>query len=1040
MAFESSLLQRISFSIHDKVEVRSEGEEGLQGSWHSGVIIQTPLLDNCQIKYVIQFDHMLAHDESDYCIEPLTLHRYIEACQSIRGRIRPIPPPLRILNIWNIYYGMCVDVFYNDCWWEGVVFDYEDGSATRAVFFPDLGDEMKIHIAHIRITQDWNDVTGIWNTRGTWFFLELLEELEDGIQFPFSPKQFWFELIEKKKFIQKLGDWTSSDKHLWKFFVLETLRGKVKTAIGHSDVSGIHQEFVESVNFNNVNVQQCQSDGFVRQQGASRLSQDLSRKKNDEKSDIYSASGGNDMSGKCKNRYNWLPAGPDMVPGPEFFPDAAIKYLQLQRGNKKYQYSVLVDVRKHLLHLNWNIDYSRDDRPRLRYTSPDGVVYYSLRQVCLSLTQDENGSPSRKTNGSVRLRSKGVNTLNQSAVQTSKRVKQVNKLSHHKPLTLLSWLIKNNIVFPRAKVHFYRRNESISTAGGRITREGIMCICCYKLYTLGGFTFHVSGGYHRPASSICLNDGNSLLDCLKKIVHKQMANFEEELPGNLKSSLHQGENDSICSVCLFGGELLLCDHCPSSFHKTCLGLLDVAEGDWFCPSCCCKICGHKNLDGDTECSFEDDTVLNCTQCQRKYHIRCIRNRGNTCLKRIPSGNWFCTNKCKEIYLGLNEILGKPISVGLENLTWTLLKPNYLESHKLDAFSDEASIENCSKLSIAVDIMHECFEPFEDPHTKRDLLKDVIFNKRSELNRLNFEGFYTVILQKDDEFISAATIRIYGEKVAEMPLMGTRFQYRRLGMCRILMNELEQKLVELGVEGLILPAIPCVLNTWTGSFGFSKLTVSERSELVDYTFLDFQGATMCHKQLMKTPCAESREILPRLNNMDLDGSITASQVFQVDQILAGTSEQDVTLPNSNNHTEGPIDSVITLNSESEPCNGKTTKDCSVEKKETGKNNSDQQKEESRGQRRELARRKRNRTFGFRNLVGNQVLGLRFLIIDRNTRRFTIELPSPVCQNTRRVVSNDLLETWIGLQTTDYVSNIDGEDEIVRNCQKSGWREA
>jgi len=34
-------------------------------------------------------------------------------------------------------------------------------------------------------------------------------------------------------------------------------------------------------------------------------------------------------------------------------------------------------------------------------------------------------------------------------------------------------------------------------------------------------------------------------------------------------------------------------------------------------------------------------------------------------------------------------------------------------------------------------------------------------------------------------------RVHGKKVAEIPLVGTRLQYRRHGMCRILVNELEK---------------------------------------------------------------------------------------------------------------------------------------------------------------------------------------------------------------------------------------------------------
>lgn len=64
----------------------------------------------------------------------------------------------------------------------------------------------------------------------------------------------------------------------------------------------------------------------------------------------------------------------------------------------------------------------------------------------------------------------------------------------------------------------------------------------------------------------------------------------------------------------------------------------------------------------------------------------------------------------------------------------------------------------------------------------------------------------------------------------------------------------QKLKELAVAKLVLPAVPSLINTWTTSFGFTKMTSLERLQYLDYTFLDFQDTTMCQKHLLESPSA------------------------------------------------------------------------------------------------------------------------------------------------------------------------------------------
>ena len=96
----------------------------------------------------------------------------------------------------------------------------------------------------------------------------------------------------------------------------------------------------------------------------------------------------------------------------------------------------------------------------------------------------------------------------------------------------------------------------------------------------------------------------------------------------------------------------------------------------------------------------------------------------------------------------------------------------------------------------------------------------------------------------------AAVRVVEKDVAEIPLVATLSDYRRRGMCRVLMDELEKQMYRRGVCILVLPAAADVMTTWTQRFGFSVMEKWERLELVKHGMLHFAATVMCHKSLME----------------------------------------------------------------------------------------------------------------------------------------------------------------------------------------------
>ena len=614
-----------------------------------------------------------------------------------------------------------------------------------------------------------------------------------------------------------------------------------------------------------------------------------------------------------------------VIPG-EYCPEAVVKWCSLGVSETRKNSDLATKAKKHLASLGWTFWYAqkknysgtKELRDELRYTSPSGRNFLSLQAACKACIDDEAQqrtgitAPAITTTNTVVSHETLIGSYNDaitsiktpppyqlvlpeaeaetylfpgnimglndqqslrlpeskpeetsttpkprggifssydsdyrmkrkrpvvSATMTTNnddhdRVRKVVPNRNRK--TILFSLIENNVVSVGARVHY--RGKSCS---GEIFPEGIMCHCCSKIVNLTTFEAHANSTNHRPAANILLDDGRSLHDLQREMKTKNLDQTTTTMVNNITKSVVGDGNDDVCAICHHGGELLLCNRCPSAYHATCLGLKGKPPfGDWFCPPCRCGVCGGGRFDLGS---------LVCHQCERIYHSGC-------CERAI--GSWeslFCSEKCQRVCLSLGKILGKMIPVGENGLTWTLVKATSPEN------------DQSSKLGVALSVMHESFEPTKDPSTKSDIVEDVIFGRGSELKRLNFRGFYVVVLERNDEMISVALLRIFGEKLAEVPLVATRFRHRRMGMCRILMKELEKQLGDLGVERLTLPAASGVLQTWTSSFGFSVMRDDEKLEILDHSLLDFQDTIMCHKLLKKTSMEKQRPLRRNLTD-------------------------------------------------------------------------------------------------------------------------------------------------------------------------------
>ncbi|XP_062233871.1 uncharacterized protein LOC133931052 isoform X2 [Phragmites australis] len=439
-----------------------------------------------------------------------------------------------------------------------------------------------------------------------------------------------------------------------------------------------------------------------------------------------------------------------------------------------------------------------------------------------------------------------------------------------------------NVLLDGTEVAYYVDGQR--KVDGYIKDQRIYCNHCNRVVSPSAFEAHAGEGSRRkPYDNIFTSNGVSLHELSMKI-SKDM----------------ERKTDDLCRECGQGGDIFPCKICPRSFHPACVGLPEVPS-EWYCDNCRnlvqkekalaenknakaagrqagvdsieqimkrairivpisddlggCALCKKKDFNNAV---FDERTVILCDQCEKEYHVGCLRSQWQVDLKDLPEGEWFCCSSCSETRSSLDKIISDRAQLLSEPDIDIIRKKHEAKGLCMDTSTDLrwqllsgriATEDDSILLSAAVPIFHQSFDPIIEAHTGRDLIPEMVGGRRPKdgMPGQDYSGMYCVVLTLGSSVVSAALLRVMGGDVAELPLVATSQILQGLGYFQALFSCIERMLTSLKIKHFVLPAAHEAEGIWMKKFGFSRIPQEQLEAYLNGAHLTiFHGTSNLYK--------------------------------------------------------------------------------------------------------------------------------------------------------------------------------------------------